>query len=550
MNSSERDALKKVIETNGGQYSGQLEMGRTNVLVTPVADGEKYLYAKRWKIRCLKPEWVYQSLSKGHAVDPDAFVVEKVDEKPRSSTPETDRTMRFGNGSINSTILNESHIHNINETVNTSTIGSAPVEPPHGDFGDVIDSLDLAQIRKAGPFLDGCKMFLSGFQEMQMDKLRRILNMAGVARFNTISESLSHVIVGQRVEDHWKQLQQLSHKPHIVTPEWLLQSYRMQRAAPEHSHLHPDFKTVVVDVSKENFSKKPVSTVADVDPPEADQETQLVHQYLHLGADTSETRMETQSGFFAGLNFHLISNGDENDDEMAELITAHNGRLVGKDADYVVVDTMGQSPASVGKATLVGRLWIEDCVEQEQLVKIEYFHRPIQNVNSTILDGCVIAQSGIEGRLRNFLTQLCRSLGALPQETFARRTVEAKNIKACTHLICPKPEGRKFEAAQNWGVSAVDPKWLMACAKTCTRLPEKDFPVGLADDASTVCASDVSLGNETTKPEHPVAVVENYSATPEPNIPRTALFNMPTPNTPYGRLLNVKLYLSSFLKLN
>lgn len=98
-------------------------MGKTNILLTPVAEGEKYVYAKRWKIKCLKPEWVYQSLNKGYAVDPDKFTVEKSDVTPRCSTPEADHTsMRFGNGSINSTILNESHVHNVNETANGYSI--------------------------------------------------------------------------------------------------------------------------------------------------------------------------------------------------------------------------------------------------------------------------------------------------------------------------------------------------------------------------------------------------------------------------------------------
>ena len=57
----------------------------------------------------------------------------------------------------------------------------------------------------------------------QADKLRRVLNWAGAARFSNISESLSHVVVGQRVDAHWRQLQLLAHKPHVVTVEWLVQ---------------------------------------------------------------------------------------------------------------------------------------------------------------------------------------------------------------------------------------------------------------------------------------------------------------------------------------
>ncbi len=62
----ERDALRRIIEANGGTYCGQLEMGRTNILIVTSAEGEKYSYARKWKIRCIKPDWVHQSLNKGN----------------------------------------------------------------------------------------------------------------------------------------------------------------------------------------------------------------------------------------------------------------------------------------------------------------------------------------------------------------------------------------------------------------------------------------------------------------------------------------------------
>jgi len=126
----------------------------------------------------------------------------------------------------------------------------------------------------------------------------------------------------------------------------------------------------------------------------------------------------------------------------------------------------------------VNSLWIEDCIDHEELIDIQYFHRPLKTLDRSILTGCVIAQSGIEGRQRTFLSHLVIAMGAVSQDTFARRTIEAKNIFACTHLICPKPEGRKYEAAQSWGVAAVDIKWLLACAATGSRENESRYPAG------------------------------------------------------------------------
>ena len=76
-----------------------------------------------------------------------------------------------------------------------------------------------------------------------------------MARFNSISESLTHIIAGSRVEDHWKQVEQLMHKPYVVTTEWVIQSYRLKRAAPESDYLHPEFKVNDVDLPPKPESK-------------------------------------------------------------------------------------------------------------------------------------------------------------------------------------------------------------------------------------------------------------------------------------------------------
>ena len=561
----EREALKKIVESNGGQYSGQLEMGKvtistiikqnfhiksfagkTNILISPVSEGDKYVYARRWKIRCLKPDWIYESAKKGYAADPEEYIIVKNEQVPRCSTPEADHTSaRFGNGSINSTIMNESQIHHVNETVNTTVaaIGAVALHPvaSHGpEWSEAVDSLDLGQVRKAGPFLDGCKIFVSGFPEAQADKLRRILNTSGAARFNTISESLSHVIVGQKVDDHWKQLEQLAHKPHVVITEWLVQSYRLKRAAPELAYLHPEFKSAA---QLGNDSKKTAAVAAAAAATQkeitADQETQLVNQYL--AADTSEAT-HTESGIFAGLKFYVV--GNDPDDELSEQIVANGGKLVRKDADYIVADSESAITGPTGKSNPVSRLWIEDCLDQEQLVEAEFYHRPISVANDRILCGCVIAQSGIEGRLRTYLGLLCQAMGAISQETFARKTVESKNIHACTHLVCPRPEGRKYEAAGNWGVAAVDPKWLLICARTGVRHVEPDWPVGTEKSIDEV--QEETNTEVEVPPDEPNVPDENDEPVTQPikadplaaSQPKSSLFNIPTPKTPYGRLFN------------
>ena len=171
----ERDVLKKIIESNGGQYSGQLELDKTNILIITSAEGEKYSYAKRWKIKCLKPDWIHQSLNKGYALDPEKFVVDS-STVPRSSTPEGDRTRKFGNTSINSTIMHDSsslNVDQVNETVGSVTLAHSVTPVIVSRTKEAIGAMDLGMSKKAGAFLDGCKVLISGFDGgAQEEKLR------------------------------------------------------------------------------------------------------------------------------------------------------------------------------------------------------------------------------------------------------------------------------------------------------------------------------------------------------------------------------------------
>lgn len=57
----------------------------TNVLIIPVGRGEKFKYAKRWKVKCVNPSWLQQCLEKGYAVPYEEYVVRSDDKK--CSTP-------------------------------------------------------------------------------------------------------------------------------------------------------------------------------------------------------------------------------------------------------------------------------------------------------------------------------------------------------------------------------------------------------------------------------------------------------------------------------
>ncbi|KZS16094.1 putative DNA topoisomerase 2-binding protein 1 [Daphnia magna] len=247
----ERESIKKIIRANGGQYSAKLERGKTNIVIIPSAEGEKYRHARQWKILCLKPEWIQASLEEGYAVDPKCFTLNETNTTLPSNKSSTLKAhsrsfANLGNSSVNSTIFDENlqTCQPIDETAigypcsfsKPQRYGSLQREP--------LDCLNLTLSVNAGPFLKGCKIFLSGFNSPQLEKLRRILSNAGVTRSFVVNKSISHVIVGETVKVDWDQLMRLENKPHVVTVEWLAQSLRLKSAAPEADYLHPEWENL------------------------------------------------------------------------------------------------------------------------------------------------------------------------------------------------------------------------------------------------------------------------------------------------------------------
>ena len=64
------------------------------------------------------------------------------------------------------------------------------------------------------------------------------------------------------------------------------------------------------------------------------------------------------------------------------------------------------------------------------------------------------------------------------QDTFARKTNLEKKTLASTHLICPAPEGQKYNAAVKWKLPAVKAEWLLKCAEQLQIIDETPYLIG------------------------------------------------------------------------
>ena len=251
-----------------------------------------------------------------------------------------------------------------------------------------------------------------------------MLNSAGVSRFSSVSESLTHVIAGQRDDDHWKQLNQLVHKPHVVTAEWVLQSLRLQRAAPESRFIHPDFKFTHQDVFK-NPEKPPPLSVSVTQGEQED--SQMMQQYLTN--DETETSTDQPNGIFSGLSFQFLKDMDsELVNELNEQIVKNGGKIVSKKASHLVIDAGSQVVPTGFDGRIVSTLWIDDCIENEQIVPVEAYHRQVIVKDNKRMEGCVISSTGLSIFKKEFICRLVTLMGGKPQDTFSKKTNEMRGL--------------------------------------------------------------------------------------------------------------------------
>ena len=185
----DKELLRKTLETHGGSYSGILEMEKTSVLICTSPSGDKYNHAKKWKIPCVSSAWILDSIDRGYCLPTDQYRVDR--SKTKASTPtKIDQTRaELSEVSMCSTILNPDETlaaRCIEDTINsTAAIGqetglAAAIKGK--TTADWLAELDLAKVKKAGCFLDGCRIYLPSFSESQLVQLVRLLKFGGRVR--------------------------------------------------------------------------------------------------------------------------------------------------------------------------------------------------------------------------------------------------------------------------------------------------------------------------------------------------------------------------------
>ncbi|XP_035738544.1 DNA topoisomerase 2-binding protein 1-A-like isoform X1 [Vespa mandarinia] len=644
----QKEEIKNLINNNGGTFMGPLDGLKVKIVVAPENSSltDKLKFAMQNNIACLKPEWVYESLKLGYALPFNNYLIKST---KACSTPEKSKAheMESLNFSAISTITSELPQNNyVDESVASTITNASCMDIAATKIGAqlaILDRLNLKEAKMAGPFLDGCNIYLAGFTTNQRDKLNRILNVGSATRLNDISDALTHIIIGDesKASNELKLIKSAGLCPYMLNVNWIEESMKLKRPAPEEQFLYESkgFDTTTKTsnepppspLSKKNLQmlqppKRPPVPRFDIDKASKEtNEENILNQYLqnivvedksvkeflkpytsdinekgqeiskenttklsnNRRAPMSEIIENRESGnnssvpfsqedpectvkIFTGFTF-VITGFD--DDDVHDSITALGGEVVSNVysgiPDFAIVPTCG---ASLRHAVneIVTDLFVEDCRNQEQIVDIEYYHKPFsisKDINP--LTGCIVTLSMYTGVERIYLSRLAEELGALCQDILARKTNNEKNTYASTHLVCPTPEGNKYKAAVKWNLPAVTAEWLKDCGTRVKRLDETPYLVGetMAPERSPEAANvtgtkENSLAKEENR-EKPTASIPRQIITPkrqlsqvknqETNLDGTPLinkrlglvmnstppfpFHVSTPETPYGQVI-------------
>ncbi|XP_068986634.1 DNA topoisomerase 2-binding protein 1-A-like isoform X2 [Bombus flavifrons] len=514
----EKEEISCLITNYGGVYMSDLDLDRVNVVLTPENSpiNEELQYAREANIICLTLNWLYESIKVGHALPVRYYIFQTVKQCYSSRRSNVRKTRSCSTTSF--ITYDEQRGNYIDETAfKTSTMSNVST------VTTVLDRPAFNEAEAAGPFLYGCIIYLAGFTSDQRDKLNRILNVGSAMRFDYICDIITHVIVGDEdsAASELKLLKSKGFCPYILKLEWLEESIRLKRTAPIKFFLYEQENSTIqknlqllqermpeegeesFNLDQQELQNAIVSTTDEMMQehvelyiPVLSQTPESLEYLMLYGTDNSNT---INDRLFEGLTF-VVSDFCNKYNDVVGNIVAMNGRVVPgtfiEIPDYGIVPKCGMTLKCTVKE-IVTDLFIEDCVNQDRIVEVMYYHRPV-SVTKHVLVGCVLTISRYVGIERSYLVTLAIELGAIYQDVFAREMIIDRDMYKNTHLICPIPKGKKYDAAVRWEIPVVTAEWLKVCAAQSTRVDETPFLIVKSSGAETPMELDISLPQTNT----------------------------------------------------
>ena len=256
MNYMLRENFKKLIEDNGGVYSGELNMKTCTHLLCEQSKGQKYEFARKWKLHCILPLWVSDCIKQGHWLDETPYKVEPDTDVTELSTSlmqkskiqatflETTNTLKTHNRQSVSSKAAEIAAKSLERSLSTNvTITEEATQHQNKLQFKTFRSraIDLKSFRlpnsNENHYLDGCKIYLCNKKCTLFGCCRKIINDGGGIWFSDLSNPATHFVLWDNIENDVKTFlnEFEGHLPHVVSPLWLIDSCMAQSLQDEKS---------------------------------------------------------------------------------------------------------------------------------------------------------------------------------------------------------------------------------------------------------------------------------------------------------------------------
>ncbi|EDV27656.1 uncharacterized protein TRIADDRAFT_53583 [Trichoplax adhaerens] len=475
LDKEERGNIDKLITVNGGSYSPELDQRCTHLLVN-VPKGDKYEYALQWNIHCVLTKWFYDSLKAKGALSENKYIC--VNKSSKSNEHAKSREVAHSSTNRQSQIrsLEEIKKSESRETKLDITI------PEHSSF-----------------FLDGCKILLSGFNEIQQSQLQSVINSGGGTRFNTLEDSVTHVVISEDSLWNPTDLKALKSQPFVVSVRWLIDSSKNGIKLPEDDYL-VNAKAERNSSTSLQPSRKRKNVGLSLAESDYGDVTEIINQYVPV--DDSK---KAPSELFCGKKLYICGFTEAHITQLQLIIETNGGQVLTNSlqADMIItppcIYESEDENSSLRNLPCVTTYYLEDCLEVKQLKDISesVFYKPFYlpaGVNP--LKDCVLSISQFSGSLRNYLIELIRFVGGRFQEQLVR--LPQGKLYPSTHLLLIKPSGSKYGAAKKWKIPTVSEKWLIASCEAAERAVENQYIVD--EFVSSVKSTENTTTMDTVQP--------------------------------------------------
>ncbi|CAK1541346.1 unnamed protein product [Leptosia nina] len=539
----EKLTIVKLVNEHGGTFSGAFQSESTDVVVLTKegVGSEKYKAALEYGKACVLPAWVIDSAAKGVALPLHKYKVTGAStSSPLAEHRLPDMSLNFSritNLRPPSNFVDESRAVDItlSSRMKLSQEQKKNDTSMDKDLVEAYEKFDMRTIKKAGPIFDGFCIWLVGLEGVCRERATACVSRCGGVRYDSPHERVTHSVAGSLAAAASANAA-LPTVP-VLSARWLLASVEAGRALDESEFLmntkaptpKKSRKAAVEPASP--MSKRNLQLLHEplnLPPPEPEPEPDpmhddLVNHYLsqnvpepkektpepavevpvpEITEDMGDDPTEEIEQIFRGLKIEVQGLEDDAISEIGAEISAAGGLLVarggGDEGAYRLVPL--DWDCDERNVEYITVFWIKDCLCQQELVPLQYYHRPVSipsNSGGGPLEGVVASLSTYSGLERAFLDEVAKLLGATTQLRFCRRNTA--NAQASTHLICPTPTGDKYLGALKWGLPAVTADWLLACLAEGKRVSEKPYLIGDTKAPPTPEKSDLTENEEESE---------------------------------------------------